>query len=79
MTENIAPVMELDELQEIFGYKNRRALQHALRTGKFPVATFEMADRTVAHVEVVAKYFEQKKQEGLASLQAGASPQSTDT
>ena len=68
MADNIAPVMELDELEIIFGYKNRLALNHAIRVGRFPVPTFIMADRRVAHVDVVQEYFARQKREGMEAL-----------
>ena len=64
--DNISPILEFDELVEIFGYTNERAARRALRLGKFPVKTFELAGRTVAHVDVVNGYFEAQKEEGLA-------------
>lgn len=67
--DNISPILEFDELVEIFGYTNERAARRALRLGKFPVKTFELAGRTVAHVDVVNGYFEAQKEEGLADLQ----------
>jgi hypothetical protein len=69
----LSPVFEIDELTEIFGYANRRACVRAIRLGIFPVDTFEMAERTVAHVKVVKKYFDDHALIGLAKLgeQAG--------
>jgi len=63
MKNNILPILELDELVETFEYVNIRAAKRAIRLGIFPVPTFKLAGRTVAHVDAVAKFFEQKKRE----------------
>jgi hypothetical protein len=68
MNNNILPILELDELVETFEYKNLRAARRAIRLGKFPVPTFDLAGRTVAHVDAVAKFFEQKKREAEAQM-----------
>jgi hypothetical protein len=68
MTERLAPVFDLDELKEIFEYKNRRAVTNAIRNGTFPVKTFELGYRKiVAHVDVVNNFFKEQKEEGLAA------------
>ena len=69
MTDKLSPILEFDELVEVFGYVNERAARRALRLNRFPVKTFELAGRTVAHVDVVTAYFETQKQDGLADLQ----------
>lgn len=68
MTNTILPILELDELVETFEYVNIRAAKRAIRLGKFPVPTFDLAGRTVAHVDSVAKFFEQKKREAEAQM-----------
>ena len=70
MSNNILPILELDELVETFEYKNLRAARRAIRLGKFPVPTFDLAGRTVAHVDAVSKFFEQKKREAEAQMEA---------
>lgn len=67
--DNNIPILEFDELVALFGYKNERAARRAIRLGRFPVKTFELAGRTVAHVDVVNGYFEAQRKEGLADLQ----------
>jgi len=52
--------MEMDELAAVFGYKNPRAAVRAVRLGKFPVPTYELAGRRVANVVVVNRFFEEK-------------------
>ena len=64
----LTPILEFDELVEIFGYTNERAARRHLRLGKFPVPTFELAGRTVAHIDVVKKFFDEKYDEGCATL-----------
>lgn len=71
MAHKILPIFELDDLVEIFEYKNLRALQHAMRQGNFPIPTFRVppvTGRKVAHQAVVERYFEDMKEEGLAEL-----------
>jgi hypothetical protein len=68
-TQNILPILELDELVETFEYKNVRAAKRAIRLGKFPVPTFDLAGRTVAHVDAVTKFFEQKRKEAIEQME----------
>jgi hypothetical protein len=64
----LTPILEFDELVEIFGYVNERAARRALRLGTFPIPTFELAGRTVAHVDVLDKFFKEKYDEGVKDL-----------
>ena len=59
MTETI--VFELDELVEMFGYRNRRAAQRKIRLGTFEVPTFTLAGRRVATGRQVANFFERQE------------------
>jgi hypothetical protein len=68
-TQNLLPILELDELVETFEYVNIRAAKRAIRLGKFPVPTFDLAGRTVAHVDAVGKFFEQKKKEAIRQME----------
>ncbi len=61
------PYLEMDELTALFGYKNLRAARYAIRKGKFPVATYELAGRLVANVDVVNAYFRSKTEEAIAT------------
>jgi len=70
MASKILPILEFDELVETFEYVNVRAAKRAIRLGKFPIPTFKLAGRTVAHVDAVAKFFEQKKREAEAQMAA---------
>ena len=72
------PVYELDDLQEIFGYPNRRALNRALHSGALPIKTFKLRGVRVCHTAVVDQYFEQMKKEGLAALEAANKKPSWD-
>jgi hypothetical protein len=72
MAKQILPIFEIDELIEIFGYKNKRAIQHAMRQGNFPIRTFKVppiTGRVVVHQAVVERYFETMKEEGLEDLE----------
>ena len=60
----LTPILEFDELVEIFGYTNERAARRAIRLDKFPIPTFELAGRTVAHIDVVKRFFDEKYDEG---------------
>lgn len=68
--DSITPILEFDELTEVFGYKNERAARRALRLDKFPVPTFELAGRTVAHVDVVNEFFKRMYGEGVEILRS---------
>lgn len=69
MSKKILPIYDLDELQEIFDYPNRRSINRALRTGALPIKMFWLNGKRVCHVAVVEKYFENMKEEGLAALE----------
>ena len=71
-TGRILPILEFDELIELFGYANERAARRAMRLKKFPVPTFKLAGRTVAHVDVVKRYFDEKYDEGVTDLKLRA-------
>lgn len=64
----LTPILEFDELVEIFGYVNERAARRAVRLGTFPIPTFELAGRTVAHIDVLKKFFDEKYDEGVKDL-----------
>lgn len=61
MPHEIFPILEFDELIELFEYKNRRAALRAIREGRFPVRVFILAGRRVAHVDSIDKYFEEQR------------------
>ena len=60
-----APVIELNELADLFGYTNLRAARRAIRMETFPVQVFELAGRTVAHKDAVTHYFAARSDESL--------------
>jgi hypothetical protein len=68
MTSNILPILEFDELIELFEYTNHRAARRAIKAGTFPVPVFEMAGRTVAHVDAVELYFSEQRDASMAWL-----------
>jgi len=65
---NMLPILEFDELVEIFGYTSLREAQKDIRAGKFPVPLFKMARRTVAHVDAVKVYFDERRDESMTWL-----------
>ena len=69
MSKKMLPIYDLDDLQEIFDYPNRRSINRALRTGALPIKMFLLRNRRVCHVAVVEKYFENMKKEGLEALE----------
>lgn len=66
--DKLLPIYELEELVEIFEYTNVRAARRAIRLGKFPVPTFELAGRTVAHIDAVDLLMQRKRDEAMSSL-----------
>ena len=64
------PIIELDELVELFQYTNRRALVRAIRLKRFPIKTFDVGGRLVAHAGAVDQYFDHMKAESLKELNA---------
>lgn len=80
MTDNILPILEFDELVELFEYTNHRAARRAVKAGTFPVPVFEMAGRTVAHVDAVELYFSEQREASMSWLKKryGVEPNSTD-
>lgn len=68
MAKKVAlPILEFDELVEVFQYKNARALRRAIRLKLFPIKTFLLAGRTVAHISAVDQFFDKMKDEALAA------------
>jgi len=64
------PILELDELQEIFEYSSRRQLNRAIRLGRFPIPLFTFHGRRVAHSDAVDLFFEEKKKQAIAIMEA---------
>jgi hypothetical protein len=67
--ERLLPILELDELIEIFEYTNERAARRAMRLGIFPVPTFQLAGRTVAHADAVALYMQEMRKVSMHWLE----------
>jgi len=66
--DNLLPIYELAELVEIFEYTNIRAARRAIRLEIFPVPVFELAGRTVAHIDSVDLLMKRKRQEAMRYL-----------
>jgi hypothetical protein len=66
--DKLLPILELDELVEIFEYTNVRAARRAIRLKKFPVPVFELAGRTVAHEDAVALFMNRMRDESLDAM-----------
>lgn len=66
--ERMLPILEFDELIEIFEYTSQRAARRAIKAGTFPVPVFEMAHRTVAHVDAVELYFTEQRNASMSWL-----------
>lgn len=66
--DSLLPIYELAELVEIFEYANIRAARRAIRLEKFPVPVFELAGRTVAHIDAVDLLMKRKRQEAMNAL-----------
>ena len=63
--DRLLPVLELEELMEVFDYPNIRSVRRAIRMDKFPVPTFQLGGRTVAHVDVIDVFFKAKRKESF--------------
>jgi hypothetical protein len=68
MTDNILPILEFDELVELFDYTNTRAARRAIKAGTFPVPVFELAGRTVSHVDAVTLFFNERRDQSMKWL-----------
>lgn len=67
--DKLLPVLEMDELVELFEYKNRRAAVRAIKEGTFPVPVFTLAPgRMVAHVDAISLFFEEQRQASMTWL-----------
>jgi hypothetical protein len=68
MANDILPILELEELIEIFEYPSARSARRAIHNGTFPVPIFKLANRTVAHVDAVELYFSEMRQASMTWL-----------
>jgi len=68
--DKLLPILEFDELVEIFEYTNARAARRAMKLGKFPIPTFELAGRTVAHMDAVELFMKRMRDEAMAEMGA---------
>lgn len=67
--DKMLPIYELEELVEIFEYTNVRAARRAIRLKTFPVPTFELAGRTVAHIDAVDLLMQRMRDEAMAAIE----------
>ncbi len=68
MEDNELPYWTLDEIFELFGYKNKQSAYVAISRGCFPVHTYRLAGRRVADCAVVREFFRARRQEGVEDL-----------
>ena len=68
MEEDERPFFTLDEIYELFLYKNKRSAYVAISRGCFPVATYKIAGRRVADREVVRAFFRAQRRAGAEVL-----------
>lgn len=54
------PYMDMEELAALLGYKNPRAARAAIKRGTFEIQTYILANRRVANVSAVKKFFASK-------------------
>ncbi len=62
------PYFTLDEIYELFLYKNKQSAYVAISRGCFPVPTYRLAGRRVADREVVRAFFRVQRQVGAELL-----------
>ncbi len=55
--------LNADELAEVFGYRNRRGVNWAVRRGTFPVPTYMHNGKRFAHPDHVNTWMERRKVE----------------
>tara|TARA_S200000501_G_scaffold183263_1_gene172624 strand:- start:2124 stop:2381 length:258 start_codon:yes stop_codon:yes gene_type:complete len=67
------PFYTMEELANVFGYKNKNSLDMAIRRGSLEVPTYKCAGRRVADKQVVAAYFQERRAEGLRQVVPGLS------
>ena len=60
--------LSVEDLAEIFGYKNAQCVYNAISLGRLPVPTYRLAGRRVADREVVRAYFINLRQQQAEEL-----------
>ncbi len=68
MEDEEFPYFTLDEIYELFLYKNKQSAYVAISRGCFPVATYKLAGRRVADREVVRAFFRAQRRAGAEVL-----------
>lgn len=69
MSSKILPILELDELAELFDYPSLRQVKRAIRNGTFPIPLFKLGKRYVAHVDAVELWFNQQREGSMTWMQ----------
>lgn len=62
--------LSADELALVFGFKNKRGVNRAIRNGTFPIPTYMHEGRRFAHGHHVHEWLETKKREAEEEFQA---------
>jgi len=55
--------LNADQLAIVFGYKNKRGVNRAVRMGMLPIPTYMHDGRRFAHVDHVNQWLDRKKAE----------------
>ncbi len=55
--------LNADELASVFGFRNKRGVNRAVRLGRFPIPTYVHEGRRFAHADHVNDWLERKKAE----------------
>lgn len=62
------PYVYIDDLANIFNYKNKETAYKAVQAGVFPVATYRLAGQIVADREVIREFFRLRRRRGFSSF-----------
>jgi len=60
--------LDVNELAVVFGFKNKRGVNRAVRMGLFPVPTYTYQGRRFAHADHVNAWLARKKAEAEADF-----------
>lgn len=69
MSSKILPILELDELAELFDYPSLRQVKRAIRAGTFPIPLFKLGKRYVAHVDAVELWFTDQRKASMSWME----------
>lgn len=62
--------LDANELAVVFGYKNKRGVNRAVRTGMFPIPTYSFEGRRYAHPDHVQDWLDLKKREAIDEFES---------